>query len=298
MLESHPPRRPGTTVGYALVAALVLLDVGLIYLIVGEPVTLLTFLWGVALLLSLPALATIAYWTAALGNARYAVERHALHVEWGYVRYVVPLDKIRASYYSAQGSSPVQQFRGLRWPGFQFGQARRRLADDQTQAVHLLTAGSQVDGLWVETEDGAFAITPHDAETFYQCLQALAATGSTPEVLPVPGEATLTSGAPFWRDRPAQVLLGGGLLLCIVLFAVLAATYQQLPGRLALPAGTGTPGQLFVLPVVGTLAWGINALVGYVFYQWRQEPPLAYLLWGAGMLIPTVAWAATLVTLL
>ena len=113
MLESHPPTSPGLVFGYTLMAGLILLDAGLSFLLVRGPVTLFSFLWGLLLLVSLPLLAVLAYWTSSLGTARYHVVENALLIEWGGLRQVIPLVAIQSL---QSGATAVTRFRGLRWP--------------------------------------------------------------------------------------------------------------------------------------------------------------------------------------
>ena len=120
MLESQPSTSPGTAFGYTGMVGLVLLDVGLFLLLVRGPITLWSFLWGVLLLVSLPLLAILAYWTSSLKMARYHVVENALLIEWGSLRQVVPLAAIQLVQ-MGQTTTAVTRFRGLRWPGLMVG---------------------------------------------------------------------------------------------------------------------------------------------------------------------------------
>jgi hypothetical protein len=104
---------------------------------------------------------------------------------------------------------------------------------------------------------------------------------------------------PLWQDAVARLLLLSALIAGLLSFAYLAARYPGLPLQVTFDAGGDaidrvvTPGRLLLLPLFAFLAWLLNGLLGLSFYRNRNEPALAYLLWGTGLLVQV----ATLVTL-
>ena len=59
----------------------------------------------------------------------------------------------------------------------------------------------------------------------------------------------------------------------------------------------GPPTRLFVLPLLGLLAWLSNGAIGWAVYQAQGEKAIAYLLWGAAVLVQLVTWIAVLLLL-
>jgi uncharacterized membrane protein len=92
-------------------------------------------------------------------------------------------------------------------------------------------------------------------------------------------------------------LLLTGLLLCLALFGFLAFRFPVLPESVPLhfdaagqPDRIGPRQGLFLLPLIGLLAWGINAVWGGVIY--RRQRLAAYLLWGGAIAVQVIAGLA------
>lgn len=306
-METHPARSPGTTAGYALAAGIILLDGGLLALLLSEPVTVFTFLWGSLLFLSLPALALIIYWTAALTRARYVVGDGALTISWGPLHHVIPLGEIE-SVSSGAGGGSVAHFRGLRWPGYQLGKGQMVNHPRISGAVQLFASRPQAQHLLVQTGRGTYALTPADSERFRAALEALLAVGHDRREQAGEGPAPRASSGwiswPIWGDATAQWILFLGLSLNALLFLTLTALYPQLAATLPLridAAGsivrTGPAGRLFLLPLFGLFAWLFNSLLGWFFYGRRDEQVVAYLLWIGAAVVQIAAWVAIVLLL-
>lgn len=297
MLESHPSTSPGVAFGYALMAGLILLDVGLSALLLRGPVMLLSFLWGVLLLVSLPLLAVMAYWTSSLGTVRYHVAEDALMIEWGSMQQVIPLADIQ-SLQLGQEATAVTRFRGLCWPGLIVGRGRFLNRD-----AYVFATRPQAEQLLLHTETAVYAISPVDLENFKDCLEALR-RAKLDEAGQWPDSHLGFLQWSFWDDWPAQLLLTAAILFNLALFAYLTAVYGRLPDQVALHFNRlgevdrlAPPGKLFVLPLIGLIAWIVNGLWGWIFYQQEQKLP-AYLLWGTAVLIQLGVWGAVLGLLL
>ncbi len=292
MLESQPATSPGTAFGYMVIVGLVLLDAGLFFLLVRGPVSLFSVLWGLMLLASLPLLAILAYWTASLHSACYHVVGNALLIEWGGLQQVVPLASIQSL--ELGGETAVTQFRGFRWPGLMVGQGR--LLEKDAFVFATQPANQQ---LLLRTETAVYAISPVDLQNFKDCLEALR-TAQLDETVDLPDSHLGFLQWPFWDEWPAQLLLMASGLLNLVLFGYLTAVYNRLPDQVPLhfnQAGEvdrlAAPGRLFVLPVIGLIAWIVNSVWGWIFYQQNQKVP-AYLLWGTAVIVQLAVWGAVL----
>ena len=307
MIETHPVRSPGTAAGYALAAGLVLLDAGLLVLLLNEPVTVLSFLWATLVFLSLPALALIVYWTAALARARYVVGEEALTIDWGPLHHVIPLAEVQAVL-SGAGGGNVVHFRGLRWPGYYLGRGQIVDHPHTSGTVHLFASRPQAQQLLVKSGQGTYALTPDDSGRFRASLEALLAVGGDNGELEGGGTLPMVSSGwlswPIWRDSSAQGLPLLALLLNALLFLTLTALYPQLQAILPLQldaAGSivrsGPARRLFFLPLFGLLAWLLNTPLGWFFYRLRDEQVVAYLLWTATAVVQIGAWVAIIVLL-
>lgn len=300
MLESRPSYSLGTAFGFALIAGLILLDLGLLLLLFTQPVTVLTFLWGALLLLSIPAIAFVFYWVSALSSARYQVLGNELLIEWGRMRQVIPLARIR-NLVPGRTLTEVKAFRGIRWPGcfVGWGQVSGVRNDVDYETVFYAT-GPLAQQLLLITESVAYAISPVDLENFIDCVEALQVSGLTTSSESPSSSLTFLNWR-IWRDRRAQSMLATAVSLNGLLFAYLCTAYGRLPASVPLHFSqtgavdrVGTPANLFLLPLIGLLSWLINSVLGWFFYQLRHEPPLALVLWGAAIVVQIATWTAVL----
>lgn len=307
MLESRPSPTPGNFFGYTLLAGIVLLDAGLLWLLIREPVTILSFLWGLSLLASLPVIALVAYSTASLPAMRYHVVDNALFIEWGRIRQVIPLAQIQALL-PGEKLETITAFHGIRWPGYLVGRGRvdhrgrtERLTDEATHydAVFFATR-PLTQQLLVITDAMAYGVSPMDLENFADCLAALRLAALAGAAGSPPSHLSFLSW-PIWRDRLAQMMWATAMVLNGFLFAYLCTIYSRLPALVPLHFNESgivdrveTPANLFILPLVGLMAWLVNGLSGWLFYHWRSEKPLAFILWGTAIVVQLAAWAAVL----
>lgn len=292
MLESQPSTSPGTIFGYMVIVGLVLLDAGLFFLLIRGPITLFSVLWGLLLLASLPLAAMVAYWTASLGSARYHVVGNALLIEWGGLQQVVSLAAIQSL--EMGGEKAVTRFRGLRWPGLIVG-----LGQLGEQDAFFFATRPLDQQLLLQTETAVYAISPVDLQNFKDCLEALRAA-PIDEAGDLPDSHLGFLQWRFWNEWPAQLLLMASGLLNLTLFGYLTAVYNRLPAQVPLHFNQlgqidrlAAPGRLFVLPLIGLIAWIINGIWGWIFYQQDQKVP-AYLLWGTAVIVQLAVWGAVL----
>lgn len=276
-----------------------MLDLGLLLLILSEPLTGLSFLWGLLFLASLPAGAFILFWTSSLAETRYHVEEDTLFIEWGRMRQAVPLSHIR---YSIRGEelSEVSRFRGMRWPGCCVGHGYitdKAGTITNHQTVFFATRPVRQQLLLV-TESTAYGISPIDLGNFADCLGALKGTKYVGRGERRGSKMSFLDWR-IWRDLPAQVMLAAAALLNSALFAYLSSIYGQLPASVPLHfAQSGmvdrwaAPANLFALPLLGALTWLTNGVIGSVFYQHPERQLMAYLLWAAAIIMQVLTWGA------
>jgi hypothetical protein len=304
MLESRASQSPGTIFGFVLIAGLALLDLGLLFLLTNEPVTFLSFLWGALLLVSLPAVGFIAFWTSSLGSTRYHVFGDALVIEWGRIQQVVPIAQIR-SIVRGEVLREVKRFRGVRWPGCYVGHGQVTSHDgsiiDQ-ETIFYATRPLRAQLLLV-TNSVAYGLSPVDLDNFADCLRAL----RVPEFVggnELPASDLGPLNWRLWQEGGMRLIITLAGILNFALFAYLCAIYSRLPATVPLHfdgSGVvdriGNPIGLFVLPLLGLLAWLANGALGWAVYQIQGEKPIAYLLWGSAVLVQLVTWIAVIVLL-
>lgn len=113
---------------------------------------------------------------------------------------------------------------------------------------------------------------------------------------PPPGPAFLARSA-VWQDRTARTLLLLGFLVGGLHLIVLALLLPRLPATVPLHMDgdglvllSGPPTRLFLPALYGLLTWLANGVLGWYFYERRDDPVIATLLWGAALAVQLSAW--------
>jgi hypothetical protein len=101
--------------------------------------------------------------------------------------------------------------------------------------------------------------------------------------------STETAGQALWQDRIAQISLGLAVVLNLLLFVLVLLARQRLDEAIAASNGGG-PFNVLMLPIIGLVAWIVGGVLGYFFYTVRDEPPIAYIIWGTVVLIELATW--------
>jgi hypothetical protein len=283
----RPEIQTGVWVGLAIILVLVLMDAGLVWRVVRGPVNGVTFVCGFTVLVSLAAIALVAYRVYDLGRLRYEFDRNRFLVARAGIEYVVPLRSIeRVTEVGPSGLSA--RIKSLRWPGCYIGPGE--VDGIGLTLFHGVTPPK--DQLLLVTPVLAYGISVPDLDAFRQVFTACRQLGSSAEVAHESRRAPYLHW-PVWRDRVAQGLVSAGILLGALLFAVLLFRYPGLPDRLPLHYdATGQVDRIaarseaFVLPVIGLIAWATNGVLGTLFY--RRQPMLSYLAWSGTLIVQTL----------
>ncbi|MBI4315582.1 MAG: DUF1648 domain-containing protein [Chloroflexi bacterium] len=293
LLMSSPPRTLGLAVGLNAMMVLAAADALFVFVLARSPVNLLTPLWIILLAFSLPVLAFVAYRTVALLNAQYLFTQNALVIVWGPVREIIPMADITGLVMGGDLPADLAP-RGLWWPGCLVGRGHTKAVGDLT---YYATA-SQQGQIIVATTQGGYVISPLDIDGFVRAFEEEGRKGITE---PIAHEMHRPQAYDWlvWRDRWAQGLVMGGLALPFLLLVAIAFRYPGLPATVPLHFDTagnadrmGSPGGLFILPIIGGLVWLVNSLAGGLLHVRSGQRPAAYLLWAGSALVQLFLWVA------
>jgi hypothetical protein len=283
----------GLIVGIGMMLAIVSVDTGLIWLAATRPLNIGTFFIGLVVLLSLPFLGLIVYWLYGLILSMYSLDRNALIIHWGTTEQIIPTAQIEQVLKGEEVEGQIR-FRGGRWPGHCVGYGE--LADIGPTLFYA-TAPPQRQ-VYVVTPGLTYGISPADREEFLESLYKRLQMGPTQVVEQSSRRPNVLEWA-FWRDRLALSLLGVGFLALLVLIGLLCLRFPSLPMLMPLhfdiagaPDRFGPRGQMFIIPLIGLLAFLANGVLGVVAY--RRERVASYMLWGGAVLIQLLTWAAAL----
>ena len=286
-----PPRRLGALVGGLLVLITLLLDLFWVWQVINWPITFLTFVQSVLVLLSLPWLGLLGYWLYGLFTLQYHLDRNRLFIRWGPTWQIIPLPEIERVKIGPQLVSPLR-YRGAWWPGYWSGHGHV-VGVGLTLFYATSPAARQVILL---TPALAYAISPPDPETFLREFELRRNMGPT-QLLEQSSHQPAFTRWTFWTNRAAQGLLVSGGLTAAALFGRLCWYYSSLPERLPLHFNAqgqidriGQRSELFALPVIGLLVLAVNLILGFLLY--RRERVGAYLIWGSVAAVHILLWLA------
>jgi hypothetical protein len=195
------------------------------------------------------------------------------------------------------------RFRGISWPGLTTGFGE--FQDNQrTFQAKIYSTRSTAEGVFIETDNEAFLISPADPVDFKTCIEALNIKPET-EKTQVLTRFPLLPPSALWRDKLSQILLTAPIILNLLLFGVLSALINRLNDQVPLHFDsigvvdrTGDAANLFMLPIIGLVAWSLALGGGLYFYSWRDERPMAQIIWAMTIVIELAAWVAVIILLI
>ncbi len=293
MTEWQTDPQTGLRVGVALIAAILLVDGGLVTWMAVRPVTIWTFVAGLVVLTSFVLIGLMAYWLSGLLHSGYVLDRNAMVIIWGANEQIIPLPDVQQVVRGSEVEGRIR-LRGPHWPGHWVGYGE---VEGIGPTLFYATAPPQ-DQILIVTSGLTYGISPENVEGFLQTIQTRMAMGPTHMV-------ELSSKGPdflqweFWRDWLGIGLPVAALVLLLALTGFLCARFSTLPRLLPLhfsalgePDRLGPRGSLFFLPLIGLITLLVNGGLGGILY--RRERVAAYLLWAGAAVIQLLLAAAVL----
>jgi Bacterial PH domain/Domain of unknown function (DUF1648) len=293
-MEWRTNHKLGTYVTLGIIGWLIIFDVLLIWIGTQLPVTGLTFIIGLIVLVSLPVYAILWYWLMGLRTSKYTLDRNVLTITWGPIQQVIPMDVIGRIVPGTEIAGPIHTI-GAYWPGLWVGHGQVK---GLGLALFYATTVSRAEALCVVTPGLIYVISPAEQAKFLEAFNQRKAMGPTQEVEQTSRRPEFFDW-PLWSDRLAQGLVGLAALALVLLFGFLAWRFQALPDSVplhyssaGLPDRLGSRAQLFILPFIGLLTLVANSSLGGIAYH-RKERFGAYLLWAGALLVQVMLWIAT-----
>lgn len=275
--------------GAAVCGGIVLLIVLLLAWLTSRPISGLSFVLAVLILVAIPLLAYLGFRTLSSLSMQYWVDRDGVTVVWGPMREIIPMGSIariqRGGFASLRG-------RWWEWPNPYLTEGAAG-GLDHVYSLATQPADAQVV---LMTNQAAYALSPRRPDEFIAALQARHKLGPARLLKPERHWPSPWQWG-IWRDRLGLALLGLAALLNLLLFGYLCFRYPQLPANLALhfdaqgqPDRFGSPASLFVLPLIGLGTLVLNGLWGAALY--RQRRVATYLLWGGAFAVQALVAVA------
>jgi hypothetical protein len=222
-------------------------------------------------------------------TTRYTLSRSGLELRWGLRREVIPMPEI-------EWIRPVSDFKSkLPFPSFSlhgvyFG--KKQVAG--LGAVDF-AATERRQFLLVASHGRYFVISPQEEHVFLDLFERLTELGSLESALSI-SEGFGTLWHRVWSDSAARRLILGGLAANAVLLVLAFALASLQPNVTWTTLETVPSQRLLLLPLLGLLAWLMDACAGAVFYLREAiEKPIVYLLWGMPNILALLLAAAMLI---
>lgn len=292
MTEWKTNAERGLYVGIGLMVIIVLIDVGLIWLAATRPLSVGTFIIGLAVLFSLGFLGLIGYWLHGLAHSEYFLDRNALVIRWGLTEQIIPTSQIERVLTGDEIEERIRFYGGI-WPSHCVGYGD---VPGVGPALFYATVPPR-DQIYIVTPGLTYGISPADREGFLESLHRRLQMGPT-QIVEQSSKRPGFLNWPIWQDWLGLSLLAAGFLALLVLIGLLCLKFPTLPRLVPLhfdaagnPDRLGPRGQIFIIPLIGLLALLLNGALGGLVY--RHERVASYLLWGGIVLIHVLVWTAT-----
>jgi hypothetical protein len=279
-----PDLKTGLWVGVAILVVLALMDVGLLWRVVRGAVSGWTFVCALLVILSLPAMALVGYRIYGLTRLRYEFDRNQLVIHTAGGKQIVPTCNIEHVIDGRE--TPLNlRMRSITWPGYFVGEG---YAQGVGLVLFYAVTPPQEQAIIV-TPTVAYGISIDDMDAFVEVLTTCQELGPSVQVDQTSQESAYVNWD-IWRDRLAQGVLLGAIILNLTLFGILLFRYPRLPNLLPLHYDiTGSVDRIaprsavFALPTIGLITLAANVILGGLFY--RRERIASYMAWSGGALV-------------
>ncbi|NIN69563.1 MAG: hypothetical protein GTO63_33750 [Anaerolineae bacterium] len=292
MLEWKPKRLLGGGIGIGVMLVIILVDAVLVYALRNAPISVVSFVLGLLLALSVLLLSALAYLLYGLFSLRYLLGRDSLVISWARRQEIIPLAAIQSIAQTARLSHDIKA-RGPCWPGHCVAWGR----DHRGRGVWFYSTGRRPDELLITTAATSYVVSPSSSTGFLSALRARQRLGPAREL----EQTRIEGGVPglgIWRDRRALGVAAVGVVANASLFGYLALRYPQLPELVPLlsEAGQvrliGAKVELFEVPVIGLTVLLANTILGFALHRWERLA--TYLLSSIALFVQVLCWMAVL----
>jgi hypothetical protein len=239
------------------------------------------------ILLFLITVPYLIYRLYALHRSGYSLERGGIQLQWGWRSENIPMDQVRWVHKAEDLEIPPQPPL-IRWPGSVIG-FRRFLRGPSVEFM-----ASRVKGLVIiAAGERYFAISPLQVEDFILSYNSLTELGSISLLTTQSSRPSLILTEISSRKPLLWIFLAGAVLN----ITLLIWTLLVIPSREKVSLGF-TPGgipheplesvRLILFPIINTMAYLGNLVLGLFLFRNEENRVLAYILWVGSLLIAII----------
>ena len=231
------------------------------------------------------AIPVFGYRVYALLNARYLLERDGLRLRWGLRLEDIPVNTVEWVRLANESGFHVTL------PPFIWNGAILGHKEITNLGMVEFIASSPEKFVLIATHQKIYAISPQDPKTFIASFQRILELGS---LSPIPSRSARPAAflRQVWKNRSAKIILMTSSALTFTLWII---TGFVVANQAQLPLGynpDGTPSklvpseQILLLPVLATLVFITDLVIGLFFFRKEDAKLTAYLLWLGGVITP------------
>jgi hypothetical protein len=220
----------------------------------------------------------------ALHRSEYTLERGGIELHWGWRSESLPMENVHWIY-RVEDLETAPPLPLIHWPGAVTGVRRFRRGPE----VEYL-ASSIKELVIIAAGERYYAISPSRVNEFFSVYHELIELGV---ISPLSSESVqpaliLTE---IIKIKPVLwILISGGLLtISLLVWTLLVIPSRDLVSLGFTPAGAAREGldsvRLVLFPIINTTAYLANLILGLFLFRNPENRFLAYLLWGASLLV-------------
>ncbi len=283
-LTFYPPKQLGTIIHLLLMIIFSAAGIWGIWGVSNVEVAPQLLPYIALIILFLATVPYLIYTLYALHRSEYILERGGIKLHWGWRTESLPMEEVDWIY-RVEDLETAPHLPLIRWPGAVTG-VRRFQRGPEVEYLSSRTNGLVI----IATGDRYYAITPNNVNQFLSTYHELIELGS---ISPISSESIQPALilSEVYKNKPILwILIGGGLLN----ISLLIWTLLVIPSRELISLGF-TPGgiprerlgsiRLVLFPILNTTAYLANLILGLFLFRNTENRFLAYLLWGASIVV-------------
>lgn len=280
----YPPKQTGTIIHLLLMLIFSAAGVWGIWGVSKVEVAPQLLPYIALIILFLATVPYLIYTLYALHRSEYILERGGIKLHWGWRSESLPMEDVDWVY-RVEDLETAPHLPLIHWPGavtgvrrFQRGPEVEFLAS-RTKGLVIISAGQRY-----------YAISPNQVDEFISAYYALTELGAINPISSQSVQPALILSEVF-KIRPILwILIGGGLLnISLLIWTLLVIPSRELVSLGFTPGGVPHESldsvRLVLFPILNTTAYLANLILGLFLFRNQENRFLAYLLWGASVLV-------------
>lgn len=280
----YPPKQMGTIIHLLLMLIFSAAGVWGIWGVSNVEVAPQLLPYIALIILFLATVPYLIYTLYALHRSEYILERGGIKLHWGWRTESLPMEDVDWVY-RVEDLETAPHLPIIHWPGAVTG-VRRFQRGPEVEYLSSSTKGLVV----IAVGERYYAISPNQVNDFISAYHEFTELGAINPISPESVQPALILSEVFKIKPILWILIVGGLLN----ISLLIWTLLVIPSRDLVPLGFSPGGvphdsldsvRLVLFPILNTTAYLANLILGLFLFRNQENRFLAYLLWGASIVV-------------